>query len=55
MMVTGAAFGRPFSVCDDSLITFWKAQWPLPGRNGPLLGAMEAPVVMAGTDALERL
>ena len=43
-------------VCDDSLITFWKAQQPSPllGRTGgPLLGAVEAPVVMVGSDALE--
>src|SRR5664279_2377948 len=56
MMVTGAAFGWPFFVCDDSLITFWVAQRPSPflGRTGgPLLGAMEAPVVMVGSDALE--
>ena len=36
MMVTGAAFGWPLFVCDDSLITFWKAQ-----RPSPFLGRRE--------------
>lgn len=43
-------------VCDDSLITFWRAQRPSPllGRTGgPVLGAMEAPVVMVGSDVVE--
>src|SRR5664279_6352074 len=57
MMVTRAAFGWPFFVCDDSLITFWKAQRPSPllGRTGGgrCLVRWRAPVVMVGSDALE--
>lgn len=43
-------------VCDDSLITFWKAQRPslfLGRTGGPVLGALEAPVVMVGSDVVE--
>jgi hypothetical protein len=43
-------------MCDDNLITLVDAQRPSPflGRKGgPFLGAMEAPVIMVGTDSVE--
>jgi hypothetical protein len=43
-------------VCDDNLITLLETQRPSPflGRKGgPFLGAMEAPVIMVGTDLVE--
>jgi len=56
MMVTGAAFGWPFSVCDDSLITFWKAQRPSPllGRTGGATVVLDEAHLL-GADQLEEL
>ena len=48
--------GGPLFVCDDSLITLGKRNGPprlLGRKGGPFLGAMEAPVVMVGTDSVE--
>ena len=55
MMVTGAASGLLFSVCDDSLITFLEGAMAPPGRNGLVAWCDGGTVVMAGSDALERL
>ena len=56
MMITEAAGGWLWVVCDDNLITFWTRNGPpcsLAGREGRSLVLWEAPVVMVGSDSAE--